>query len=635
MREVTSNLRLRAGRLLVFLCGIICLLLLLPATSVHADGAEDYYSYPNYDVSANGYIDLMRYMKRITITVNGQDYTTQDLQDLSDAGTPLTLTVGDTASFNFSFSLCGRAYDPNDPTRLDEANSTHATYVNGTTYLNGSSVAPGASGILDDSSLMKLNTSADNSFLRLDIGWLLDLCPNSSDLNIEYTDGTVSFDQRGNYLYVYFPDGIGNDSYANPGYFSIGVTLGKTVESIHIPGTAGYYVPGTDGWTFRMVVTTALTHMSGAITTYGDILVRKHWETGGQSHPDATIILHYTENGADQTSERTLSGDDATATFTIRDDMSNCWLEEDMTGLDGYTNTLDVSEDGKTYTFTNYSSKEFYFSKRSATGTDELPGASMKLYCLSSDGSETLVDQWTSGTEAHSVRLYPGRFLLRETIAPSGYAMSLDIPFTVNSDLSIKLDGDTGSLDGDTVIITDAPLTVKFAKVDAEGNPLAGAVLTLTDKNTGEEIDRWTTGTEPHVITYQTESGKKLIAGHTYILHEESAPDGYQLAADIEFIFNGDGTIPDHGYHTVTMQDQPTTTPTPSPSPTPTPTPPTNTGTTPPGTPPQTVQTGDSPLMWVWLALGIVCLCAAGVTGLYYYRRSCIPVYWRLGMRDE
>lgn len=633
--KVRESFLPRLGRLLFLLLGLWCLIMLLPAMPVHADGAQNYYSYPNYDASANGYIDLMRYMKKITITVNGQEYTQEDLQNLSDAGTPLTLNVGDTASFNFRFSLCGRAYNADDPTQLDEANSTHVTYVNGTTYLNGSSVAPGSSGILDDSSLMVENRSADSSYLRLDIGWLLDLCPNSSDLNIEYTDGTVSFDRRDNYLYVYFPNGIGNDTYADPGYFSIGVTLGKTVDYIYIPGTDGYYVPGTGGWTFRVSVTSALTNMSGAITTYGDITVRKHWETGGQSHPDATIILHYTENGSQKTSKRTLSGDDATATFTIRSGMTDCWLEEDMSGLDGYTNTLDVSNDGKTYTFTNYSSKEFFFSKRSATGTDELPGASMKLYCLSSDGSQTLIDQWTSGSEPHSVRLYPGRFLLRETIAPSGYAMSLDIPFTVSSDLSIKLDGNTGSLDGDTVIITDKPLTVKFAKVDAAGNPLAGAVLTLTDKTAGEQVDRWTTTSEPHVITYQTESGKKLIAGHTYVLHEESAPDGYQLAADIEFVFNGDGTIPGHGYYTVTMQDQPTATPTPSPSPTPPPTPPTTPSTTPPGTPPETVQTGDSPLMWVWLVLGIVCLCAAGVTGLYYYRRSCIPVYWRLGMRDE
>ena len=40
-------------------------------------------------------------------------------------------------------------------------------------------------------------------------------------------------------------------------------------------------------------------------------------------------------------------------------------------------------------------------------------------------------------------------------------------------------------------------------------------------------------------------------------------------------------------------------------------------------------------LLWAWLALGIVCLCGAAATGLFYYRRSNIPAYWRLGMRDE
>ena len=174
--------------------------------------------------------------------------------------------------------------------------------------------------------------------------------------------------------------------------------------------------------------------------------------------------------------------------------------------------------------------------------------------------------------------------------------------------------------------------------MDENGEPLPGAVLTLTDKNTGELVDRWTTGTEPHVITYKSESGVVLVAGHTYVLHEESAPDGYELAADITFVFNGDGTIPDHGYHTITMEDKPTPPP-PTPTPPPATTPPGGTPPpqpTPPGeTPPERVQTGDDPWMWVWLGLGVACLCGAAVTALFYYRRANIPAYWRLGMRDQ
>lgn len=52
-------------------------------------------------------------------------------------------------------------------------------------------------------------------------------------------------------------------------------------------------------------------------------------------------------------------------------------------------------------------------------------------------------------------------------------------------------------------------------------------------------------------------TGEVLVAGHTYIMHEESAPEGYAQAADVEFYFNGDGTIPNCGYHLVKMVDQP------------------------------------------------------------------------------
>ena len=543
---------------------------------------------------------------------------------MKNNGNPLEMRVGDSASINLRFALCGRAYAADDPTRLDEAASTQVTYTNGTTYLNGENVAAGATGILDDSSLMVENTSADSSYLRLGIGWLLEFCPD--DFSINYSEGGVSFTQKGDALYLYFPNGIGQDTYADPGYFSLGVTLGEVIDEIRVPGTPGYYVPGTDDWVFPIHMVESTADMNGAITTYGDILVKKVWQTGGQEHPDATVVLHYTENGEEKTARRTLSGDNATAKFTIRSGMENCWLEEDMTGLEDYTSTLTTSEDGRTFTFTNSTTKTVAISKRALTGADELPGAKLELYVLSTDGTQTLIDQWTSVDTPHEVALNPGRFLLHEDLAPAGYAVSLDIPFTLREDLTFQLDGDTGALEGDTLIVTDTPLEVKFAKVDENGDPLPGAVLTLTDQTTGKLIDRWTTGTEPHVITGWTEDGTALVAGHTYVLHEESAPGGYQTAEDITFVFNGDGTIPDHGYHTIRMEDR--LTPTPPPGPTPS-APPSG------STPPERVQTGDSPWMWLWLALGIVCLFGAAGTALYYHRRANIPAYLRLGMRDK
>lgn len=610
--------------------GLFLLLCVFCALPAHAQATQNDYYYPGYDPAAHGEIDLMKYIRAITLTVNGQDYTPAELQEMKQNGTPLEMRVGDAASLNFGFSLCGSAYAANDPTQLDDGASVHVTYTNGTTYLNGETVAPGASGILDDSSLVVDNMSAESSYLRLNIGWLLAFCPDGFEIN--YSEGGVSFEQKGDYLYLYFPNGIGQDTYATPAYFSIGVTLGEVIDEIRIPGTPGYYVPNTDDWVFPIHMTEDETDMAGAIGTYGDILVKKVWNTGGQPHPDATIILHYTKNGVEQTATRKISGDEGTATFTIQNGMTNCWLEEDMTGLENYTSTLTTSEDGKTFTFTNSTTKTISISKRALTGAEELPGAKMELYVLSTDGTQTLIDEWTSGETPHEVTLEPGRFLLHEDLAPAGYAVSLDIPFTLREDLTFQLDGDTGAIEGDTLIVTDKPLEVKFLKVDENGDPLPGAVLTLTDQTTGEQVDRWTTGTEPHIITGWTQDGTALIAGHTYVLHEESAPGGYQTAEDITFVFNGDGTIPDHGYHTIQMEDQPE-----APPPTPTPVaPPPDEHTPPPDdTPPDRVQTGDDPWMWAWLACGLLCLCGAAGTALYYYRRAKIPAYWRFGMRDQ
>ena len=158
-------------------CLLLILLVLAFATGAHA--AQDDYYYPNYDASANGCVDLMSYVKRVTVTVNGVDYTLNQLDQMRQQGTPLTMQVGDTISFNVLFGLQGRAYDPNDATLVDESNSTYVTYTHDTTMLDGTTVAAGSQAILDDSSLMKENTTKGNSYLRMDIGWLLDACPGT------------------------------------------------------------------------------------------------------------------------------------------------------------------------------------------------------------------------------------------------------------------------------------------------------------------------------------------------------------------------------------------------------------------------------------------------------------------------
>ena len=69
-----------------------------------------------------------------------------------------------------------------------------------------------------------------------------------------------------------------------------------------------------------------------------------------------------------------------------------------------------------------------------------------------------------------------------------------------------------------------------------QGEELEGAMLTLSDKETGEIIENWISQKEAHRIN-------GLVAGKTYVLHEEAAPDGYLVATDVEFTVKDSGEV--------------------------------------------------------------------------------------------
>ena len=87
-----------------------------------------------------------------------------------------------------------------------------------------------------------------------------------------------------------------------------------------------------------------------------------------------------------------------------------------------------------------------------------------------------------------------------------------------------------------------------ITKTDITGSKeLGGAKLVVKDKN-GNVVDSWTSAEgETHIIE------GKLIAGETYILHEEQSPDGYAIASDVIFEVGEDGKV-----QTVVMKDETT-----------------------------------------------------------------------------
>ena len=214
--------------------------------------------------------------------------------------------------------------------------------------------------------------------------------------------------------------------------------------------------------------------------------------------------------------------------------------------------TAGTVEEGKT-TETQFVNQVIHLNitKTDLTGEREVAGAAMTLYKAEDvnedgtvkDGAEAL-DSWVSGKESFhdfGPAIKAGEsYVLVETAAPDGYTYAENISFTVNVDGTIKTDAEktTDKETGEDVyLVKDDVTKVSIKKMDITGNnEVAGARLLLKDKE-GNVIESWMSATEAHVFE------QKLIAGETYTLAEVTAPSGYEVAADITFTVNKDGTI--------------------------------------------------------------------------------------------
>ncbi len=184
------------------------------------------------------------------------------------------------------------------------------------------------------------------------------------------------------------------------------------------------------------------------------------------------------------------------------------------------------------------------FSKVIAGQGTELEGAELTVSGTALDGT-TVDETWTSTGTAHTLELKAGVYVLTEDAAPLGYEISSAITFRVNLDGSVDiLVGDDE--DGEWLSVNDATVTmidelteqrVSFSKVEAgQGTELAGASLRVEGTgydNSTVDIDWISDGTTHELM---------LVAG-VYTLTEDAAPLGYDIASDITFRVNLDGTV--------------------------------------------------------------------------------------------
>ncbi len=169
---------------------------------------------------------------------------------------------------------------------------------------------------------------------------------------------------------------------------------------------------------------------------------------------------------------------------------------------------------------------------------EELIGAEMQLI----DSEDNVVDEWVSDGTNHIVTELPaGEYTLKEIAAPDGYVIANDIRFTVDvyGNVTVEnVDATAVSENGNPlVVMIDDTTKVQISKQDiTTGVELPGATLQLIDED-GNVVEEWVSTNEPHMIE------RKLIAGKEYTLKEIIAPEGYEIANEIRFTVNEDGSV--------------------------------------------------------------------------------------------
>ena len=154
-----------------------------------------------------------------------------------------------------------------------------------------------------------------------------------------------------------------------------------------------------------------------------------------------------------------------------------------------------------------------YFSKQDATTGKEIEGAHLQI--LDTEGK--VIEEWDS--EKGKSKLVEGlifghTYILRETIAPYGYAVSQEIRFVV---------GDTAKVE-----MKDELTKVVIEKKDEVSEEVVvGAHLQLIGQD-GKIIEEWDTTKDPHVLI-------GLPTGVEFTIKETVAPDGYVVTEPVKF----------------------------------------------------------------------------------------------------
>lgn len=206
--------------------------------------------------------------------------------------------------------------------------------------------------------------------------------------------------------------------------------------------------------------------------------------------------------------------------------------------LSGESYPVTVCEDGETITIRTVNKPITVEVSKVDVYGEELIGADMQLE--NADGE--IIDEWISDGTNHVVsKLGAGEYVLKEIAAPDGYVIATDIKFTVDVYGNITVENVEATVTSENgnplIVMVDDTTKVQISKQDiTTGEELPGATLQIIDED-GNVVEEWVSTDEAHFIE------GKLIAGKEYTLKEIIAPEGYEIANEIKFTVNADGTV--------------------------------------------------------------------------------------------
>lgn len=206
--------------------------------------------------------------------------------------------------------------------------------------------------------------------------------------------------------------------------------------------------------------------------------------------------------------------------------------------LSGESYPVTVCEDGETITIRTVNKPITVEVSKVDVYGEELIGADMQLE--NADGE--IVDKWTSDGTNHIVsKLDAGEYVLKEIAAPDGYIIATDIKFSVDVYGNVTVENVDSTAVSDNgyplIVMVDDTTKVRISKRDiTTGEELPGATLQIIDED-GNVVEEWVSADEAHLVE------GKLIAGKEYTLREIIAPDGYEIANEIKFTVNEDGSV--------------------------------------------------------------------------------------------